>query len=348
MIALNTGIHHLLVIRGPRASSIELAGVHFNTGRSVLLPLPALADEASAATPLRAVVRAVFRFAAAFPGKQLLIAGHADSAGGARHNLVLSERRARSLEHYLAGDRAAWAGQAHEFGEADDVQAVLRWLALHHAWPCDPGPIDGILGPRSRAALDGFRQVSRDAGSSAGELGSPLGVEDWLGCFDAYDRVLARSLACTREQLAGHRASLVFTDPPVLACGEHHPRTAAGVDRLACADNRRVDLLFFDAAELPDLAAKPPGADVYRGRYVFEPIQPEPYSMFTLRLVGDDGAPIPGARVTVRVDADEQVLVSDAEGAVFVLGHEGAKVEIRSVVSPDAALLLSSITAVTP
>lgn len=313
-----------------------------------MLPLPALADDRSAAIALRAVVRAALRFAAAHPGKRLLVVGHADSAGSARDNLELSERRARNIERYIAGDREGWARQAEEFGEAEDLQAVLRWLAVHHAWPCDPGPVDGIFGVRSRAALDGFRRVSRAAGCSAGEVGSPPGIEDWAGFFDAYDRVLACSLACTREQLAEHRARLAFMAPAVLACGEHQPRTAAGVDGFACADNRRVDLLFFDAVELPDLAAKPPGEHVYGGRYVFEPIQPEPYSMLTLRLVGDDGVPTCGARVIVRVDGSDQELVSDSEGAVYILGSEGASVEIRSVVGPDATLLLSSITPNSP
>ena len=70
--------------------------------------------------------------------------------------------------------------------------------------------------------------------------------------------------------------------------------------------------------------------------------------MPTLRLVGDDGAPTCGARVIVRVDGSDQELVSDNEGAVYILGSEGASVEIRSVVGPDATLLLSSITPITP
>lgn len=337
-IPLATGARHVLVVPRPRAHVLELAAVLFHTDGSVLLPYTTGSNDAVGG--LRLVLAAVLRFASEQPGKRLLVAGHADSTGSAAHNLTRSRRRARSVYLYLAGERAAWAQDADRHGTALDVQKILSWLTRHHGWDCDPGPLDGVFGPRTAGALDRVREAEGAAAS-----GAPAGLRDWERFFDLYERVLACQLGKTAEELAGMRARLGFTDPPVLACGEHQPRVQRSVDGHAAAENRRVDLVFFDAGEVPDLGAEPPGQRVYQGRHVFTPIEVAPLAMLTIRVVGDDGAPLVGATVRVSSGAGEQELVTDAGGAVHFTGELGEVVEVLSVRALDPSLVLSRVHA---
>ena len=129
---------------------------------------------------------------------------------------------------YLQGDRDGWAAHADEHGNKDDRDHVRSWAA----------------------------QV----------LGVADAPDDWAAMFDLYDQHLAAILRVPAEDLAKLRQDVSFTDPAALGCGEEFPVDAVGVDGHASADNRRVDVLFFDEEELPeDLGAEPPGVAVYGG-----------------------------------------------------------------------------------
>ncbi|MEX1362357.1 MAG: peptidoglycan-binding protein, partial [Nannocystaceae bacterium] len=78
--------------------------------------------------------------------------GHADPAGSEHDNKVLSERRAQVGRALLLGDVDGFSAIANEesWGE-EHVQAMLRTLG------CDPGSIDGVVGPLTIAAVELFQ-----------------------------------------------------------------------------------------------------------------------------------------------------------------------------------------------
>lgn len=86
------------------------------------------------------------------PAGVLQIYGHADPKGSEHDNKVLSERRAEVGRALLVGDVDAFSAIAKEeaWGE-EHVQAMLRTLG------CDPGPIDGVVGGLTTAAIDLFQ-----------------------------------------------------------------------------------------------------------------------------------------------------------------------------------------------
>lgn len=82
--------------------------------------------------------------------------------------------------------------------------------------------------------------------------------------------------------LATPRKGLVFVDPqtPAIGFGEHHPVDALGLDEMLSQGNRRVEVLFFDPGEAPDVAsakAAPADSELYRkGVYVAEALRQVP------------------------------------------------------------------------
>lgn len=244
---------------------IEFSDINFSTDREVLLPDPH-PHEGSGLTANSAIKLALeFVEAQRRHGKTklLLIAGHTDTVGSDAANLALSERRAENIHLYLSGQRQAWATHSSNNAEAVDYQEVLNWAHKNKHWDCDPGPIDNIFGPLSQAALLSFKQnYNAEFAGSLTEDGQRR-QEDWMAVFDLYDQKLSISMAVTQERLAEMRQQIKYAPQKTLACGEHQPLDQPGRDKFESKTNRRVDLLFFDAEELPDLTAEPPGEDIY-------------------------------------------------------------------------------------
>lgn len=243
-----------------RLLHIELEDACFETGRAVLLP-----DLAEAALPEGEpgehdlvggldVIRAALELLERVPHKQVLIAGHTDTVGQDADNFTLSRARAQNVLLYLTGQREAWAAHAQEHFAMADVQRVLRWTADTLGWDTDPGPIDGDFGPATRGARDRWRE--RLAAERGLELPRHVAqsAADWAAVYDLYDEALAERLGVAPEALGELRARVRPVGPGAVGCGERWPREAIGTDGFESRANRRVDLLFFDAHDLPDLA----------------------------------------------------------------------------------------------
>lgn len=134
------------------------------------------------------------------------------------------------------------------------------------------GPVDDRLGPATKAARRAFREGYNREASGALPLDATTGVPDWEAVFELYTQELAVLLS----DLGGPsrlwpvvRARSLGT----VACGERWPVEAVGLDGYECDDNRRVEVLFFDIEELPDLTHPTPAFDVYGSqRYRILPV----------------------------------------------------------------------------
>jgi hypothetical protein len=173
------------------------------------------------------------------PGLDVLVSGHADRAGAAADNRVLSTERAEAVEAFLLDQVERWMPwyqpskpAAKRWGPVED-QHMLAHLG-HYA-----GPISGRHDAATMDAIAAFRTVE---GLSAG------GADDAMRrkLVERYMRSPGTSLpAGTRVVHHG--------------CGESHPvkRTADGV---AEADNRRVEVFFFEGpVDPPPPATCPAG-----------------------------------------------------------------------------------------
>jgi N-acetyl-anhydromuramyl-L-alanine amidase AmpD len=257
---------HRLVVERVRAHLLEMEDVHFHFDSVVMQAKPrrtVTADGGGDITGI-AVIAAALRFAEHDPGKRLKIIGHTDTSGSRSYNQTLSEDRAKNVHAVLGGDRDGWAAACQARHRVEDWQRILKWVHEAHGWDCDPGEVDNVYGPQSQAARERFRaRYDEEFGASIAVRGSQR-EDDWRAFFDLYDASLAQLLGVATSDLPGLRQKLVLLDPPTMGCGEQWPKEGREVDDLRSEVNRRVELVFFDDGEVPDLASEtPPGASLY-------------------------------------------------------------------------------------
>ncbi len=243
---------------------VEVDDFTFATDRKLLMPDGGLG-----------ALIVILEFAREHPNKLVLIAGHTDTAGSDAHNLELSEKRARNVQLWLSGDVDAWAADCQANYEIADFKAVHLWAHQQLGWNCDPGEIDDQWHTQAKVARDVFRTQCEALLEIELEHHVKQNEADWRAIDDLYALIVARYLELSVEELAELRKSIVFTDPATLACGEEFPRERPTVDDEANATNRRVEVIFFEPNEVPDLAAEPLGVSLYGGeRFTFEPLEP--------------------------------------------------------------------------
>jgi hypothetical protein len=268
------------IVVPPTVEVLALGDLNFSTGREVMLPAPSIeaeqaGDEADGIALLAGLLAHLRELG---EERRVLVVGHTDAEGSQQDNLELSQRRAENVRRHLVGDRDGWAAHAHEHAEVEDGQELLRWVASRFGWPCDPGPVDGDEGPKTRAARDAFRaRHAHETGESAAS-GEAFELADWQAFFDMYELDLAARLGSTVERLASVRQSIEWCEPATLGCGEHWPNDGVARPRV-CREDRRVELLVFHPDELPEPIGgdEPPGKGIYEpGAYRWLPIAPGP------------------------------------------------------------------------
>lgn len=195
--------------------------------------------------------------------------GHADASGDEHDDKLLSERRAEVGRALLLGDVDAFAAVAEHEGWSDaHAQVMLRVLG------CDPGPIDGDLGPLTCAGVELFqsRYVEGDfhrherapaPRNPQLKVDGKLGAQTHAALLEAL--VVASSahlgqdalhpthpasgcshynLASSSDASASRRLSLVV-HPQVPEHSENAPCTAGNEQACATVDDARHRCLWF-------------------------------------------------------------------------------------------------------
>jgi len=91
---------------------------------------------------------------------------------------------------------------------------------------------------------------------------------------DSYLAAVAEELKTDVPGLETFRQALAFLQPgaPAVGCGEHHPIEGARRENYKSATDRRVELLFFDPGEEPELACHPgPGKCIPESCQLYNP-----------------------------------------------------------------------------
>jgi hypothetical protein len=255
---VHTGALHTFQLAPLRGQVLEMEDVHFNHDSAVLLP--GLGDCDPAAPPPQrvtglAVLAAALLHARDAPEQALLVAGHTDTSGGPAYNVRLSQQRADGVVAALRGDEDAWVAIARAKSKVEDYQQILAWVAWLWGWPCDPGPVDGVHGSGTNAAVKAFQRMAGDELERTLSVDGDVGRQTWGAIFEVYMRVLADVLELDRAGLTALQSELRWVDDGRrgVGCGESFPIEERGVDNYRSATNRRVELLFFDPGEAPEL-----------------------------------------------------------------------------------------------
>jgi outer membrane protein OmpA-like peptidoglycan-associated protein len=249
----------------PELTFVELADSHFRTGSAVVLPEGEDPDAKGGHRALSSVglVAQALRFNAEHEGRSLVVAGHTDTTAGDDLNDELSRERAKVALALLLGDRDAFRTLANKRNKPADINQILSWVAA--AFPdlgftCDPGKISDVVdSAKVRAFQTDFNRNKVALGSSAANLGVDGGVGEltWGAFFDCYEFALRDELGEDAAGLAALRATLKFADDSrrTIGFGERFPIEELGVDNFRSQTNRRVEIMFFEPGEEPDLAA---------------------------------------------------------------------------------------------
>ena len=171
---------------------------------------------------------------ASHPDAKVLIFGHTDKVGAEAYNKKLSERRARSVYAFITNQPAIW----EELYTAEGwgirvVQEILKDLGD----PYDPGPVDGIHGPKTKAAV---KQFQGDNGLTVDGIAGPN----------------TRAKLFATYMTGKHDITIDdgrFMDPKQVGCGEFNPMLET---EHPCEENRRVTFFLFNEGRLPNLPCK--------------------------------------------------------------------------------------------
>lgn len=243
---------------------IEVPDINFNLDSAVVLP-----------DALRHLV-CCYLYAMANPSKLVLIAGHADRIGKLQYNQWLSKKRAENVLNILLGRRNNWVNSVTTSegpiqrkpqgrSKVEDYQIILGWAATKFGWPCDPGTIYRTSAknwqryarmPNNKKAIKAFQESYNKQFHKSIKEDEAMGPETWGAFFDLYLLEIAEILGLGSDvsRLDTYRNALKFVDGhETLSCGESHPITRSYSSR----DDRRVEILFFDPQNKPNLDYHP-------------------------------------------------------------------------------------------
>ena len=251
---------------GRKLTQVEFDDALFRTDSCVILPEGERPDaEEHESLTTSGLVATVLRFNADHkqPGPKLLVAGHTDTTADVEFNQTLSEERARVALALLVGDRDEFRNLCDARHQVADYKQILSWVDAAFpdlAFGCKPAAIDdnsatGI--EPVRRFQEGYNRNKADLGATGPDLDpdGDMGPLTWGAIFDVYEFALAQELQLELEELADLRELLLFVDDANRSLGfsEHHPIEAVGKDNFRSQTNRRVEVLFFDVGEEPDV-----------------------------------------------------------------------------------------------
>ncbi len=158
------------------------------------------------------------------PHKKAAVFGHTDTVGDETYNKTLSEQRARIVLAALTHDTQPWEEryQAEHWGPRV-IQAMLNAVQ-----PEEPLAEDGVVGPRTSAAVTKFQ---RSSGLADDGVAGPVTRK---ALFKAY------MLKFVEKPVDASRF-LAFGASKYMGCGEFNPFTEGVAD----AASRRVVVLLF-------------------------------------------------------------------------------------------------------
>lgn len=330
-VTVPSATHHRLVVPRSRACALRVGDVHFGTGKALVLPTAPSGTPLDEPTPLEIVASALAHVATASSRPFTVVAGHTDTTGSDALNDRLSAARATSVDLILRGDRSGWAAHTQEHHDIEGLQRIFQWAAVRQGWECDPGPIDGVLGPRTSAARRVFRERYNHEMAGTLELDAGTNAGDWSAVFELYTQELAILLS----DLGGPEVLWPVVRSRSLgtvACGERWPVDAVDVDGYECEGNRRVEILFFDIHDLPDLSHDVPGFDLYgTSRYRFEPVPTRPrIRLVRVQLRDAEGQPMPSTEYELSEVEGAHVGTTDGNGFTEqFLATEGARAVVQ-------------------
>jgi outer membrane protein OmpA-like peptidoglycan-associated protein len=268
------------------------------------------------------------------PDRKVVVAGHADTSGDIRPNYALSLQRAKCIQAILVGDQAQWNEVAAK-AKVEDLQRTLKSIADLYYWHCDPGEVDGRMGPTTRKAVEGFQHEANTLLGLGLEHDGIMGPQSWGALLQVFRFLLQRS---------GANLDVAWNfvdsgDDGAYACGESFPIEQAGRDNFRSQKNRRVEIYFGAAEDLSPLDPPPSLDELLTSEqcvlYDSNTCSIDPVSSKSSVSVfrnSPEGDPMPGVALRL-VDGDGnpvgEVGTTNAKGWAHWMGLEPGEYEVQ-------------------
>ena len=316
---------------------LGMTEVNFHHDSVVLLPDDVSAAEENKYSGLKALA-ACFIYSNENIDQSLMIVGHTDRSGPEAYNEILSEKRARNVFYALTGKRSEWTDSCLEKHNVEDYQYILKWLSNNRNWNTDPGDVDNINGPKTKAGVTRFQEQYNTEYNKVILCDGIVGKQTWGAFYDVYLSVLGELLGIQSEELKSRQGMFTFLDPAVIGCGERFPGTSDGTGD--STTDRRVELLFFETGEEPEKNDVSICEQLYsRNYYQFEPINCPMQSLKnTDKVTVRDEADVMLAhtRIACTLDDGSEVIVrTDSFGNARVWGKTIASITVDDVHTLD-------------
>lgn len=175
------------------------------------------------------------------------------------------------------GNRESFIELVKQRHNVKDYQLLLQYFSqnLGHlplgqgGFNCPPKSIDNNKFATIKP-LKKFQQqfnLNRKALNSASpelKVDGDIGPVTWGAIFDVMEFALLQELGTSAESLQEMRQELKWVDENIksLGFGERYPVDKLKRDNTAMKENRRVEILFFDSGEEPDLALAKSDPDI--------------------------------------------------------------------------------------
>jgi outer membrane protein OmpA-like peptidoglycan-associated protein len=139
-----------------------------------------------------------------YPEAKLIVWGHTDRVGDDSYNKKLSERRAESTFAFLTDKVDVWE---RLYNEEDWGTPVVQELLKDLGGEFDPGPIDGIKGPKTTRAIENYQ---RSRGLQVDGIAGP----------DTRKQLFTDYMTGKRDVMVDDAQ---FVEPKFMGCGEYNP-----------------------------------------------------------------------------------------------------------------------------
>jgi hypothetical protein len=315
--------------------TLEVVDGMFRLDSAVVLPeAESPSADVHEALTTTSVLATALRFAEANPTRTLLVAGHTDTSGTESHNQELSEARASVALACLEGTsvpdhRERFGELCHERHTIADYKQILSWAARQFGFSCDPGAIDN----QEFSGIAPIKAFQRDYNANRAGLGVPdaaelevdgsMGPLTWRAIFDCYEAALAQEVSTAasagerQAALAALRQKLRFVDDAKKSqgFGMDHPIDQIGRANVRSQANRRVELLFFNQGQEPDLGEPAADSTIFEpGVYTRRPIDAATPGSILVLVTDTEGALVPGASLSATGTGLPMAALANAAG----------------------------------
>ena len=260
-----------IILKLVKMHILEMEDVLFHLNSAVMMPENpqgkssaqggGASDEQLVLTGLKALAL-VYKQFEFDPDSKIVISGHTDTSGTFDLNFKLSDERAKNILYLLIGTKEEWAKICYGRQKIEDYQQIMKHFEKKIVCGCDPDKVDDTWGDKTKTATLNFfkKTVPGKAVSLFAQVENdskkrwPL--EAWYPVYDLYSQEIVEVLEISLAELESRRKSSVkFIDDkkPFVGCGESFPIDAKEKNNYRSQKNRRVEILFFDKDEIPEL-----------------------------------------------------------------------------------------------